>query len=466
MQATRARSHATKASYTKMRLEVTAGPDAGETLVATGERSVRVGTGTQNDLVLSDRTVSRRHCEVEVTVNGFRVRDADSTNGVMDGGVRVYDAAFAEAVSLTLGDTTLRLTPLPDESVERQLASARQFGDFRGGADCVRTMFSDLERIAAADVSLLIEGETGTGKELIAEGVHRASARAARPYVVVDCAALHTNLAESILFGHAKGAFPGALEHQGLFVEADGGSVFIDELGELPTELQPKLLRVLQTGEVRPLGSRKVHRVDVRVISATNRNLRAEVRRKNFREDLYFRVATTRVQVPPLRDRMGDLPLLVGHFLANSRPPRQLSDLPSSIWEELKRSRWPGNVRQLRKALESFVVLPDRPLDLASFHHTAEQPPPIARSEDGPGEGSGESPSSSDEPLPPLRVARREWNEREELGYLRRLLQFTRGDVSRAARVSEVSRQMIQKLMRKHDVQREDLADPTDHAGA
>jgi transcriptional regulator with GAF, ATPase, and Fis domain len=278
----------------------------------------------------------------------------------------------------------------------------------------------------------LIEGETGTGKELVAESLHRESRRADKPLVVFDCSAVSPTLVESELFGHERGAFTGAVAARaGVFEQAEGGCIFLDELGELPKDLQPKLLRVLEKREVRRLGSQRAIPVDVRVLAATNRRLAAEVAAGNFRQDLYFRLAGAHVVVPPLRDRKQDLPMLVEHFLNRSVPPRVLSEMAAPVWEMFMAHRWPGNVRELRNAVDRWAVTPERALGALE----------LEPSSDG-------SPKREIE-LVPLRVARRDAGDDFERRYVRALLARTQGNVTRAAAIAEVSRQMIQKLMRK-----------------
>jgi transcriptional regulator with GAF, ATPase, and Fis domain len=224
--------------------------------------------------------------------------------------------------------------------------------------------------------------------------------------------------------------------HAGVFEQADGGTLLLDEIGELPRELQPKLLRALENRQIRRVGGSKVIAFDARIIAATNRNLRAEVTRGNFREDLYFRLAGAHVVVPPLRDRMEDLPLLVEHFLALERPPLSSADVPGHVWDLFRSHRWPGNVRELRNAVKRLQVTPDRPLrDWSASHGAPEKPAP---------------PALTETDLPPLRIARREATEAFERGYLSAVLGKSRGSVTRAAALAEVSRQMMQKLLRKH----------------
>jgi transcriptional regulator with GAF, ATPase, and Fis domain len=289
----------------------------------------------------------------------------------------------------------------------------------------------DLGRIAPTELSLLVEGETGTGKDLVAECVHEASNRAGGPFVTFDCSSVAATLAESELFGHERGAFTGAVgAREGVFEQANGGTIFLDELGELPRSLQPKLLRVLEKRELRRLGGTKTIPIDVRLISATNRNLRAEVRRQTFREDLYFRVAGARVYIPPVRERVEDLPLLLERFLGLLEPARTLHDVPEQLWAAFREYRWPGNVREVRNAVQRMLITPERVFEPepSSF-----APPPIAEAD-----------------LPPLRVARREAVDSFEQRYLKALLAKASGNVTRAAALAQVSRQAIHLLMTKH----------------
>jgi transcriptional regulator with PAS, ATPase and Fis domain len=430
---TRIRSPRITVRYAKVRLDVTQGRETGQHVVM-AEQLVRVGTADDNDLVLSDDTVSRYHCEIEPAPGGIRVRDLRSTNGVLVNGVRFYDALLPLSSRLHLGDTELAIVPL-DETVEREQTMSDRFGDLVGCAPHTRELFADLERIAGIDVTVLVEGETGTGKDLVAESIHGASARNEGPFIVFDCGAVSPTLAESELFGHERGAFTGATgQHQGVFEQADGGTLFLDEIGELPKELQPKLLRVLEKRHVRRVGGAKIIPFDARIIAATNRHLRAEVQRGGFREDLYFRLAAAHVVVPPLRDRMDDLPLLVDHFLALEKPPRTVSDLPRHVWELFLAHRWPGNVRELRNAIQQLLVMPDRP----PLAWTTDEPAPARPSAAPPAE------------LLPLRIARREAIDAFERSYLSQALTRTGGNVTRAAAVAEVSRQIMSKLLQKH----------------
>jgi transcriptional regulator with PAS, ATPase and Fis domain len=420
--------------YTKTRIAVTQGPDSGLALEVAGT-PVRIGTAADNDLILTDDTVSRKHCEISPTQGGIQVRDTGSRNGVFLAGARINDAVLSGAATLRLGETMISIQPLT-ETIDREQATTDRFGDIIGRSPRMRELFADLERIAPADVTLLIEGETGTGKDLVAESVHQASPRADKPYVVFDCGAVTPTLAESELFGHERGAFTGAATARaGVFEQADGGTLFLDELGELPKDLQPKLLRVLEKREVRRIGSSKTVPVNVRLIAATNRNTAAEVQRGNFRQDLYFRVSAAHVVVPPLRERIDDLQLLVEHFLSRESPPRTMEDVPPTVWEMFRAHRWPGNVRELRNAVQRLLITPERAL----------------RAVESPTAGLAQAPQAApSQEIVPLRIARREAGDSFERAYLENVLKRTGGNVTRAAAIAEVSRQMVQKLMRKH----------------
>jgi transcriptional regulator with GAF, ATPase, and Fis domain len=439
---TRASGRAQVVQYAKTHIAVTAGPDAGARIEVAGSL-VRIGTAVENDLVLRDDSVSRRHCEIESGISGVRVRDVGSRNGVWIGSLRIVDAILdaplLRPTTLTLGDSQLTISE-GGGTVDRLQATSHQFGDVIGASARMRELFADLDRISATDLTLLIEGETGTGKDVVAEAVHRASARAEAPFVVFDCGAVAPSLAESELFGHERGAFTGAVAARaGVFEQADGGTLFLDEIGELPKDLQPKLLRVLEKRQLRRIGSAKTIDVDVRILAATNRNLLAEVQRGVFREDLYFRIAAAHVTVPPLRERLSDLPLLVAHFLSLEDPPRSVHEVCSETWEMLNAHRWPGNVRELRNAVRRLFVTPERLLAPGAST-------PVASSAPLPPE---ELPGAS---VLPLRIARQEASDKFERGYVHAILKRSGGNVSRAASLAEVSRQMLQKLMRKHGI--------------
>ena len=323
----------------------------------------QVGSKPGNDLVLTDNTVSRMHVEIVADEVGYRLRDLESTNGTMVDGYRVHDLYLKPGSLIRIGNSTLRFEPLTTET-DVPASSSDSFGPLVGRSVKMRELFAILEKAAPTPATVLVEGETGTGKELVAQAVHQASPRAGGPLVVLDCTAVPANLVESELFGHERGAFTGASERRvGRLEEADGGTLFIDELGELPLELQPKLLRVLETREVRKLGGRDNRGVDIRIVAATNRDLAREVNRGSFREDLYYRLAVVRVRLPALRERREDIPLLVEHFIRRSlrhdpqRAARTLQGIREENWQRLMAHPWPGNVRQLRNVIDRTLAL-------------------------------------------------------------------------------------------------------------
>jgi transcriptional regulator with GAF, ATPase, and Fis domain len=430
---TRAGPALRKVRYTRARLLVTRGPATGLTLEAAG-RTLTLGSAPDNDLVLNDPLVSRRHCEIELAESGFRVRDLGSTNGVRIAGARVYDAAYDADSELALGETRISISLLSGTE-DREQSSALRFGDLLGCSSKMRQLFADLERLAPSQLSVLIEGETGAGKDVVAESIHRASARSEGPYVVFDCGAVAPTLIESELFGHERGAFTGATSARaGVFEEAHGGTLFLDEVGELPKELQPKLLRVLEGNALKRLGGRTAVPVNVRVLAATNRNLLAEVTRGQFRQDLYYRLAACKVEVPPLRERRDDIRMLVEHFLVHEGSALSAARVPEHVWEMFAAHRWPGNVRELRHAVQRLVIAPELSLRMVTGD-SKDEPPKTPR-------------ASAD--IVPLRVARRDAAESFERGYLVDLLERAEDNPVRAALLAEVSRQMIQKMMRKH----------------
>ena len=339
-------------------VEVLEGPEQGARVLL--ERPIfRIGSHVTNDLSLSDPTVSKHHLEVAVVAEGYRITDLGSSNGTLMGGARLGAITVVEPVTLQLGQSVVRIEPL-DEETEVPASPRTHFGAVLGRSVAMRELYEQLEAVAQSDVSLLLEGETGVGKEQIAEAVHQQSARAQGPFVVVDCGALVGDLMEAELFGHAKGAFSGAdRARQGLFEAASGGTLFLDEVGELPAPLQSKLLGVLERRRIVPLGTNTPRDVDVRIIAATHRNLAREVNEGRFRSDLFYRLAVARLRVPPLRERKDDIPELVQAFVDQLRtrygeavPP----SLSAIVVGKLQARDWPGNVRELRNAVERAAV--------------------------------------------------------------------------------------------------------------
>jgi transcriptional regulator with GAF, ATPase, and Fis domain len=467
---TRIRPPTETVRYARVRIAVTKGVDVGKVVESAGT-TVRVGTAESADLRLHDDTVSREHCEIELNERGFRIRDSKSTNGVRVHGLRVFDVSASSPLEITLGDTVLAVTPLGDAET-RERTSVGCFADMLGESTKMRELFAMLARIAPTDLSVLIEGETGTGKELVAQSIHKASARSEGPFVVFDCSAVASNLIESDLFGHERGAFTGAsAARAGALEEANGGTLFLDELGELPLELQQKLLRCLQSGEFKRVGGRKLEKTDVRVIAATHRNLRAEIEAGKFREDLYYRLEGVPVHVPPLRERLEDIPLLVDHFLSQTDRTAGAAALPASAVEMFRAHRWPGNVRELRNVVRRMQMLPELPFNLVS-----QAPPAPAAAQATSSVEVSQSVAVVNRSHVEARVvrrllgwrgteaayqrpdwltlenARREFQDAFELDYLDVLKRQSGGNKTRASIWAGVSRQAIQKLVRKHDM--------------
>src|SRR5689334_24314046 len=278
------------------------------------KRSLLLGTHPSADVVLDDPMVSRLHARLDVEDEDYVLRDLGSTNGTRVGATRIREACLEDGSVLELGGTRISFRLL-DEPFEIRLADSDRFEGLIGRSVAMRELFAICDRVAPTEVPVIIQGETGTGKDLVARAIHERSLRRGKPFVILDCAAIPPGLIESELFGHEKGAFTGATSARaGVFERADGGTVFLDELGELPLELQPKLLRCLESGEVTRVGGEQPVRVDFRVIAATHRDLPRSITENRFRADLYYRLAVIRIAVPPLRDRREDIPLLAAHF--------------------------------------------------------------------------------------------------------------------------------------------------------
>ena len=418
-------------------LRVIDGPDKGRECVSSGAE-LAVGSAASNDLVLTDPTVSRHHFVLQVGPDGVVLRDLDSTNGTTLAGYRVGSAHLKPGAILGLGLTTLRLDQLA-EQVREPLAAFDQFGRAIGRSVSMRRLFAVLQRIAAADSTVLIEGETGTGKGIIAGAIHGAGPRAAGPFVVVDCASIPPSLIEAELFGHTRGAFTGAgSARAGAFESAAGGTMFLDEIGELPLDMQPKLLRALEERIIKRVGSVDPIQLDVRVIAATNRNLRQAVNRGTFRADLYFRLNIVRIEVPPLRDRREDIALLAASFYEQFvGQPGAVP--PPTLVDHLTRLDWPGNVRELRNAVERAVLMQDPELwqELTSGGDAAD-------SEAAAGAGY-----QFDEALS-FRVAKERVMSHWERWFVAELVRRHGGNLSRAARAARMDRTHLRELVLRY----------------
>jgi DNA-binding NtrC family response regulator len=431
----------TAAPLVAAKIAVVHGPDRGLEILL--DRSIELGSDPACDLVLHDAAVSRRHA-VLLTVGGrIRVRDLGSRNGTFLGGTRLVDAEVPLGAVLTVGNSQVALQSRRFVS-EVAPSSERAFGDLIGESLAMREVFAILERVSRTDVTVLIEGESGTGKEPAARSIHRASLRAARPYVVFDCGAVPRELAEAELFGHKRGSFTSAFSSRaGGFGQADGGTLCLDEVGELPLDLQPKMLRAIETGEIRAVGEDVARKVDVRLIASTNRDLHAEVLRGRFRADLFYRLSVVRIRMPPLRERPEDIAGLVGHFVRDQLPS---GDVPGG--ENLARLMaysWPGNVRELRNALARAVALARQPSGgPVAFSSLVFNPGPA---EDRPGPLATDFPGVA--AAVPYGIAKQQVLARFDRAYVGALLQRHRGNVTRAAAAASLSRKHLYQLLRR-----------------
>jgi DNA-binding NtrC family response regulator len=447
----------------RFRLRIVAGPDQGKEH-ALEDGTTMVGTHADNDLVLTDATVSRYHLEIRVRRDGIEVRDLDTTNGTKHGGARVGQVVLVGPARLRLGKHTEMDVEPVDHNVELGDWPGDRFGDVLGSTPPMRRLFALLAKAATTEATILLQGETGTGKEAISEAVHQLSRRAKGPFIVVDCGSIPHELIASELFGHAKGSFTGAAtDKQGLIEAANRGTLFLDEIGELALDLQPQLLRVLDRRQVRRVGETHAIDVDIRVIAATHRDLRAMVRAGQFREDLYYRLAVVATSVPPLRERKADIPALATWFA--ERMGRGNFAQSPSLRELLERHDWPGNVRELRNVVERALSLGDASLadlgaDLGEARRAAGADRPsddAARRTSTPASGGFASPGASgsagDVLELPFKEAKAALVESFERDYLTALLARHRGNISRAASEAGIDRNYIHRLVKKYGLE-------------
>jgi DNA-binding NtrC family response regulator len=332
-----------------------------------GADPITIGRDASCSIVLDDKRVSSVHGELVATALGVRIRDLGSKNGIWAGDVRVHEGYLSEATTLSFGPIELAFEPTRPEKL--RLPQKEQIGDLYGRTPAMREVFARIERSAAADLTVLVEGETGTGKELVAQAIHELSPRSDKPFVVVDCGSIPHGLAESTLFGHMRGSFTGATDNRtSPFVLAEGGTVFLDELGELPLDTQPKLLRALAERRIQSVGGSGYVPFDARIVAATRRDLQRAVNEDAFRSDLYFRIAQVRITMPSLRDRVEDIPGLVQFILDREGHKGAFKRIPRDSMAQLLRHDWPGNVRELANVVAVAVALSDAggPIDLAA----------------------------------------------------------------------------------------------------
>ncbi len=432
-----------------LRIEREANVVVSRTLTVDGD-TIRIGSNEANDVVVVDELVSRFHCRIERGPRAWRVIDQDSLNGTRVGGVSVRDGDLPlPECRLEIGDSVIVVTEeAPQARIE--LLDQASFGDLYGVSMPMRRLFATLERICASESNVLVEGASGTGKELVAMEIVKRGPRRRQPFVIVDCSAIASSVLESELFGHVRGAFTGAdRDRVGAFEAAEGGTIFLDEIGELPLDMQPKLLRALEAHEIRRVGETKPRKIDVRVVAATNRCLEREVNHGRFREDLYFRLSVVTVRVPALRERLEDLELLVPAILEGLGERASSHLFTPELFASMRRHDWPGNVRELRNFVERTVVMRDTRGAL----------------ERGVGDGSSSASSSSSASgasaaldLASIDLERSFRDGKEDLiaGYERRyleaLLAWADGNVTKAARKARIDRMSLYRLMQRHDV--------------
>lgn len=407
-----------------IRVAVVAGPDLGKS-IEVRDGSVLVGTHPDCQLQLTDSGVSRRHLMLELTGARVKVIDQGSKNGTRYQGAKFTRLDVPVGATLELGNSSLALLPLLKPGA---LSDRPTLGGILGRSPVMRRLFAQLEAVGPTDASTLLVGETGSGKELAARTLHDLGPRAQKPFVVVDCGSLTGSLVNSVLFGHVRGAFTGAVKDaMGLIESAHGGTLFFDEIASLPLELQPALLRVLESGTYQRVGEGKVREADFRVIASTTRDLQHEANSGRFRSDLYFRLASIVLDVPALRDRLDDIPLLARHFATQAGAKAPLS---ASAIGGLAAWRWPGNVRELKNAVERAVTLGEAPVG-------GDRPSDV-KSED-------------------FHQARNQALAAFEKSYLESLLTKHKGSASAVAREAGIARSYLYRLLEQHGLTPDDF---------
>ncbi len=404
-----------------------------DTWFEVGQDPLIVGRNPACQVVVEDGKVSAVHVEFMATEEGVRVRDLGSRNGSYVSDVRVGEVVVSTPCTLRIGATTIAFEPLRPEKVT--VPSIPSFGPLVGHSEAMRQIFDRLGKIAPTDLTLLICGETGSGKELAAKAVHDHSKRADKPFVVVDCGSIPPTLAEATLFGHERGAFTGAIDrHNSPFQDAEGGTIFLDELGELPLDVQPKLLRALAERRVKSVGGSTYKPFDVRVIAATRRDLVRQVNQGGFRSDLYFRVAQVKVELPALRSRVEDIPILVRSMLKDLGGEHVYERVTNQQLERLMRYDFPGNVRELRNAVQVAYALADGgEVDVAA-HLGALADGGVPREGGEPSGASGMAAAFAAFEGAPFQDAKREVLARFSQEYFKHLAEESHGNVSEMAR--------------------------------
>jgi DNA-binding NtrC family response regulator len=401
--------------------------------------AVVVGRAAGADIVLADPEVSALHCELRAVSEGVLVKDLGSTNGTFLGGIRVREAIVVTPTEVRVGGSRIAIEPEARRRVD--VGFLDRFGPLVGSAPKMRRVFGILEKVAPTPLGILILGETGTGKELVAKAIHDASPSVDGPFVVVDCVSIPASLAESLLFGHEKGAFTGAAERRkGALADANGGTLFLDELGELPLELQPKLLRALSEKQVKRVGSSAFEPIDARVVAATRRDLGAEMNAGRFRSDLFFRIAQVRIELPPLRERIDDLPLLVEAICQRVGKPEHAEAVLGWIEQRMGSHDWPGNVRELVNVVSVAATLAGEPDAIDDVLMLARDPV------------LGEAPARGSATA--FSEAKRAAVATFERDYFTDLARASSGNVAEMARRSGMERHHVRAYLRRHRIDR------------
>lgn len=437
-------------SLRKCQLAITEGPSPKIKFELGKKKIIRLGKKNDNDIIINDKTVSRNHVEIETTQDSFLLRDLNSTNGTLINGTRVKEAFLSPGDIISIGNTKITYQAF-DEKVQMEPSKNNFFGEMAGKGKKMRQIFGVLERISPTLATVIIEGETGTGKELVARAIHANSLRKDKPFIVFDCSAIAPNLIESELFGHMKGSFTGAIkDRRGAFEESNSGTIFLDEIGELNLDLQPKLLRALEQREIKRVGSTQSIQLDVRVLCATNRNLRKEVEAGRFREDLYYRLSVVKIQLPPLRERPEDIPLIVEKILLAARYNKKpdgsyyVSRVDDDALKILARYQWPGNVRELNNILERSISFAENGILNASHLHFVFN--------EGMGDDEQTVKTSEVDTSLPFKEAKQKVVESFEKDYLIDLLERNNHNVSKAAREAKIDRKHLRNLLVKYGI--------------